>query len=72
MPLEAEGSSTTAVSPPAGDANRRLSLPDLTKLKEEWDRREAIQATAQLSPGKLQVSTILQIHIDRYTNKYFT
>jgi hypothetical protein len=35
--------------------SRRLSLPDLTKLKDEWDRREAIQATAQLSPGKLQV-----------------
>ena len=35
--------------------SRRLSLPDITKLKEEWDRREAIQATAQLSPGKLQV-----------------
>lgn len=34
---------------------RRLSLPDLTKLKEEWDRREAVQATAQLFPGKLQV-----------------
>lgn len=37
---------------------RRLSLPDLTKLKDEWDRREAIQATAQLSPGKLQVRKI--------------
>lgn len=36
--------------------NRRLSLPDLKKLREEWDRREAVQASAQLSPGKLQVN----------------
>lgn len=34
---------------------RRLSLPDLQKLRQEWDKREAVQATAQLSPGKLQV-----------------
>ncbi|KAI7892549.1 uncharacterized protein EV154DRAFT_462573 [Mucor mucedo] len=37
---------------------RRLSLPDLTKLKDEWDRREAIQATAQLSPGRLQIDLL--------------
>lgn len=45
------------MSTPKEDTNnsRRLSLPDLSKLREEWDRREAIQATAQLLPGKLQV-----------------
>lgn len=48
MVQEKEDSGTSATS-------RRLSLPDLGKLKDEWDRREAIQATAQLSPGKLQV-----------------
>lgn len=40
------------------DTARRLSLPDLTKLKDEWERREAIQATAQLTPGKLQVTNL--------------
>ncbi|KAI8378535.1 hypothetical protein BD560DRAFT_366511 [Blakeslea trispora] len=38
--------------------NRRLSLPDLKKLREEWDRREAVQASAQLSPGKLQIDLL--------------
>jgi hypothetical protein len=50
---------TTTTSSNNNNSNnqRRLSLPDLTKLKEEWDRREAVQATAQLLPGKLQVKT---------------
>jgi uncharacterized protein YecA (UPF0149 family) len=46
---------------------RRLSLPDLQKLKQEWDKREAVQATAQLSPGKLQVQKwLLWIHLSSY------
>lgn len=52
MVQEKEDSGTSASS------SRRLSLPDLAKLKEEWDRREAIQATAQLSPGKLQIDLL--------------
>jgi hypothetical protein len=48
--------------------NRRLSLPDLAKLKEEWDRREAIQATAQLLPGKLQVRAFFSSKNYRDTN----
>lgn len=63
--MEDNSTSTTTIqaAPAAGGGallstntvQRRLSLPDLTKLKQEWDRREAIQATAQLAPGKLQV-----------------
>jgi hypothetical protein len=37
------------------EVQRRLSLPDLNKLKADWDSREAIEGTAQLAPGKLQV-----------------
>ncbi|CEP15884.1 hypothetical protein [Parasitella parasitica] len=37
---------------------RRLSLPDLQKLKQEWDKREAVQATAQLPPGRLQIDLL--------------
>lgn len=57
MVQEKEDSGTSASS------SRRLSLPDLAKLKEEWDRREAIQATAQLSPGKLQVNIFFSIRL---------
>lgn len=35
--------------------HRRLSLPDLEKLRKEWDKREAIQTATQLPLGKLQV-----------------
>ncbi|KAI7899534.1 uncharacterized protein BX663DRAFT_478497 [Cokeromyces recurvatus] len=39
--------------------SKRLSLPDLQKLKEEWDRREAIQTTSnQIPPGKLQIDLL--------------
>ncbi|OAD70361.1 hypothetical protein PHYBLDRAFT_148903 [Phycomyces blakesleeanus NRRL 1555(-)] len=34
---------------------RRLSVPDLHKLKEEWSRREALQVNT-LPPGKLQAN----------------
>lgn len=40
---------------------RRLSLPDLEKLRLEWDKREAIQTNTQLPPGRLQV--IIQLSI---------
>jgi hypothetical protein len=63
MPLTKEDS---GVTPSSSSANRRLSLPDLTKLKDEWDRREAIQATAQLSTGKLQVMYKSVIYIYMY------
>ena len=34
--------------------SRRLSLPDMRELRNEWARREALQINA-LPPGKLQV-----------------
>ena len=34
--------------------SRRLSLPDLKELRQEWGRREALQINT-LPPGKLQV-----------------
>ncbi|KAI9023656.1 hypothetical protein CLU79DRAFT_747580 [Phycomyces nitens] len=36
---------------------RRLSVPDLHKLKEEWTRREALQVNT-LGPGKLQIDLL--------------
>ncbi|KAG1474500.1 hypothetical protein G6F56_000328 [Rhizopus delemar] len=37
----------------------RLSLPDLKNLKEEWDKREAVQATtSKLARGKLQIDLL--------------
>jgi hypothetical protein len=50
---------------------RRHSLPDIKRLKEEWDKREAIQTTAKLAPGKLQAikyknrEFLLANHINR-------
>ncbi|CEG63484.1 hypothetical protein RMATCC62417_00618 [Rhizopus microsporus] len=38
--------------------HRRLSLPNLVKLREEWDKREAVQTTLQLPPGKLQIDLL--------------
>ncbi|KAI9251720.1 hypothetical protein BY458DRAFT_482112 [Sporodiniella umbellata] len=39
--------------------HRRLSLPDLKSLKEEWDKRETIQAnSAKLPRGKLQIDLL--------------
>ena len=35
--------------------SRRLSLPDLKELRQEWARREALQINT-LPPGKLQVT----------------
>ncbi|KAI8890328.1 hypothetical protein K501DRAFT_328675 [Backusella circina FSU 941] len=40
------------------EVQRRLSLPDLNKLKAEWDSREAIQANAQIGTGKLQIDLL--------------
>lgn len=37
---------------------RRLSLPDLGKLREEWDKREAVQTATDLPKGKLQVKIV--------------
>lgn len=48
--------------------HRRLSLPNLVKLREEWDKREAVQTTLQLPPGKLQV----RIKFDRQLLYMFT
>jgi hypothetical protein len=45
----------SAVKPDAFN-QRRLSLPDLSKLKDEWAQQEALQGTS-LPPGKLQVSS---------------
>ncbi|KAG1496408.1 hypothetical protein G6F47_008597 [Rhizopus delemar] len=38
--------------------HRRLSLPDLEKLRKEWDKREAIQTATQLPLGKLQIDLL--------------
>ncbi|KAI8336513.1 hypothetical protein BC941DRAFT_471054 [Chlamydoabsidia padenii] len=49
---------STSLGPNPDVSNqRRLSLPDLTKLKEEWAQQEALQGTI-LPPGKLQIDLL--------------
>ncbi|KAG0171447.1 hypothetical protein DFQ30_000953 [Apophysomyces sp. BC1015] len=57
-----------AAPPPTSTIpSRRLSLPNLAQLKEEWARRESLQ-TNTLPPGKLQID-LLNVRSDVYVKR---